>query len=288
MQQPGGYNQALTAFPSSHDAMELEGDVQETVIADLRQRRISKSGQDPGSSMQEDAVMNGPMTWDRTREMPKTAILLVIGASQVSRIDYLLDHYKTDTNWLINHLHVFQTLESLIPPSNQYSPLVFIVSVIVLRELDGLKRAHDSDGMQTSTHAASTASLARKASMALLSFMEKRPDLFRGQRADEGLFGQHHTDKSSDERILDCCQYYQQQGFQVGLLTDDTILSVMAQSNGESAHLAGHRSLSAMLILRSAASSIRVEGSRSGILPTQATSRTLSVLSDIKTGHQRC
>ena len=138
-----------------------------------------------------------------------------------------------DTNWLINHLHVFHTLESLIPVSNQYSPLVFIVSAIVLRELDGLKNDHRHYSMPTSQHAADTASLARRASSALLTFIEKRPDLFRGQRAEEGLFGQHHTDKNSDERILDCCQHYQQHGFQVGLLTDDTILSVMAQSSGK-------------------------------------------------------
>lgn len=122
---------------------------------------------------------------------------------------------------MINHLHVFYTLESLVVPSNQYSPLVFIVSAIVLRELDGLKNGHGN-----------TATLARKAASALLYFLEKRPDLFRGQRADEGLFSQFHNQKTLDERIVDCCQYYQRNGYQVGLLTDDTILSVMAQANG--------------------------------------------------------
>ena len=78
-QQPG----SMTAFPSTAQ-MELDGGVQESVISDLRQRRISESGQqrqhtDSSNSTQEDAVLNGPLTWDRNREMPKTTILLVIG-----------------------------------------------------------------------------------------------------------------------------------------------------------------------------------------------------------------
>ena len=68
----------------------------------------------------------------------------------------------------------------------------------------------------------------------MLAFLQNRPDLFRGQRTDEGLYSEHYGEKSNDERILDCCLFYRERGSQVGILTEDVLLSNLAQSHGGS------------------------------------------------------
>lgn len=62
-------------------------------------------------------------------------------------------------------------------------------AAIVLKELDGLKHSDSQTATSpsaASTHMPSIARLARSASTFILDKLTHRPDLFRGQKADEG------------------------------------------------------------------------------------------------------
>lgn len=43
--------------------------------------------------------------------------------------------------------------------------------------------------------------------------------------------------QTNDARVLECCTYFQQQGYQVGLLSDDKILSSQATVAGNTISL---------------------------------------------------
>jgi hypothetical protein len=60
---------------------------------------------------------------------------------------------------------------------------------IVLKELDGLKNEDtrpSMNGAQSSRHTPTIANLSRTASNFILDKLTHRPDVFRGQKADEG------------------------------------------------------------------------------------------------------
>jgi len=128
-----------------------------------------------------------------------------------------------DTNWLLSHLRLFVQIEQLVARNeNTFSPVLFILrkstkvrlcdfafvvegactdcyfylpilplytASIVLKELDGLKHFDSPPPMNTpiaSRHTPTIAHLSRTASTFILDKLTHRPDLFRGQKADEG------------------------------------------------------------------------------------------------------
>lgn len=196
------------------DAMQLDPSTEsiQAVIADVRKTR-SAGGDSDGRAA-----------------MPQTGTSEVEGASSVTDIPAETIMLVIDTNYLISHLHVFRSLEEYIPRLPSCGPVLFVLSIIVLRELDGLKKS--TSAPSSSSHGATTASLARTAASTMLSFLQNRPDLFRGQRTNEGLYSDNYGEKSNDERILDCCLFYRERGSQVGILTEDVLLSNLAQSHG--------------------------------------------------------
>lgn len=142
----------------------------------------------------------------------------------------------------------------------------------MLKELDGLKHSDSPDPSAASRHTPTIGRLSRIASTFILDKLTHRPDLFRGQKADEGsiqsavyavkvcflrhALQSHHSilsdthsadlrssfSQTNDEMVLDCCTYFQKQGYQVGLLSDDKILCSQAAVAGETELIADRKS----------------------------------------------
>ncbi|KAI8341577.1 PIN domain-containing protein [Blakeslea trispora] len=106
-----------------------------------------------------------------------------------------------DTNFLLSRLGYLDVLLTLADenPSN----LLVILPWVVIRELDGLKNSGNDSDVRAS---------ARKAMRFLELHLRDKSASLRGQKMNEvsNQAINHSRDVKGDDRILDCCIYFQQ------------------------------------------------------------------------------
>lgn len=137
-----------------------------------------------------------------------------------------LDSYNEicvlDTNFLISKLGYLDTVLNLAEENP--GSLLVVLPWVVIRELDGLKSANHQISKETEIGLR-----ARKAMRFLEERLRDKSISLRGQKMNEVLdptMSKNHSVKG-DDRILDCCMYFQQAGGKrVSLLSNDRNLCI--------------------------------------------------------------
>lgn len=137
-------NSASTGFDSGMmEETHMSVDDPQEVVQKIRARTRSdgSNGVQPHSLPAYPATLNEQQKAWSAKDLPASAILLVIGTlfdctylgvwSNLKLINAL--HGDTDTNWLLSHLKLFVQIEQLIPRNDSsFAPVVFIVRTYFL------------------------------------------------------------------------------------------------------------------------------------------------------------
>ncbi|GAA5795930.1 hypothetical protein HPULCUR_001295 [Helicostylum pulchrum] len=129
-----------------------------------------------------------------------------------------------DTNFLISKLGYLDAVLSLAEENP--GSLLIILPWVVIRELDGLK----SMGARSDKDAQDIPFHAREAMRFIELRLRKKSNSLRGQKMNE-IFSKTMSQKNvkGDDRILDCCMYFQHMtGQKVTLLSNDRNLCIKA------------------------------------------------------------
>jgi len=171
--------------------------------ADFYNAQLAESGMfvDPADSSELIEVdLSSPGAPPRNEELSRSLAVELenFTASHVHPQSHLPDQtiiLVLDTNVLLSNLPTLQTLFNRCSKCLEAAPLVFLIPLMTIRELDGLKM---SDSMQV-------AKAAQTANKWLLTMLEEKANVVRAQRKGETPASLGHSNSVSTLGYLPIC-----------------------------------------------------------------------------------
>lgn len=152
-----------------------------------------------------------------------------------------------DTNCLISHLPLLQKLLDKCAACSE-TLLVFLVPLICIRELDGLKLSQSMASQAGKRRGVTVGTLAQQANKWILQMLEERSGIFRAQRKGETPAQLGHSStvslcfvyttamliyEQADDLVLDAALFWSlQRPAMVGVVTNDNNLRISALAHG--------------------------------------------------------